>query len=103
MPLSQNLTDLVQFYLQLVLKCTICNVANIKHLQFQENMRLFLLLNSEPEEFHIYVYTKSYFYRNLDTGRLQYLSVKKGEYMKAHLSLQVNCTKQQFSIPNNPF
>ena len=52
-------------------------------------MRLFVNLESEAEEFHIYVYTKSYFYQNLAAGRLQYLSVKRGEYMKAHLSLQV--------------
>ena len=44
-------------------------IANIKQkkqisaLPFQENMRLFVMLESEPEEFHIYIYAKSYFYR----------------------------------------
>ena len=52
-------------------------------------MRLFVDLEMEPEEFHIYIYTKSYFYKNLAAGRLQFLSVKRGEYMKVHLSLQV--------------
>ena len=52
-------------------------------------MRVFINLELEPEEFHIYIYTKSYFYRNLGSGRLQYLNVKKGEHIKAHLSLQV--------------
>ena len=52
-------------------------------------MRLFVDLGLEPEGFHIYIYSKSYFYIDLAAGRLQYLSVKRGEYMKAHLSLQV--------------
>ena len=57
-------------------------------------MRLFvnLVQHSELDEFHIYIYTKSYFYSNLRKGRLQFLSVKRGQYVKAHLSLQVkNC------------
>ena len=54
-------------------------------------MRLFVKLvqNLEVDEFHIYIYTKSYFYSNLNKGRLQFLSVKRGQYVKAHLSLQV--------------
>ena len=72
-------------------------------LQLQENMRLFLDLEFEPEEFHIYIYTKSYFYTKLFAGRLQYLSVKRGEYTKAHLSMQVkyhsNLSKNIPKIP----
>ena len=53
-------------------------------------MRLLVNLMPEHDAFHIYVYTKSYFYRNLATGRLQYLTVKHSQYVKAHLSLQVS-------------
>ena len=55
-------------------------------------MRVFVNLELEPEEFHIYIYSKSYFYKKLSAGRLQYLNVKKGEHIKAHLSLQVKDT-----------
>ena len=53
-------------------------------------MRLLVNLMPEHDAFHIYIYTKSYFYRNLATGRLQYLTVKHSQYVKAHLSLQVS-------------
>ena len=54
-------------------------------------MRVFLDLVSEHEDFHVYVYSRSYFYRNLAEGRLQYLGAKKGQKVKAHLSMQVSC------------
>ena len=57
----------------------------------QESMRVFLDLVSEHEDFHVYVYSRSYFYRNLAEGRLQYLGAKKGQKVKAHLSMQVSC------------
>ena len=60
-------------------------------------MRVFVNLESEPEEFHIYIYSKSYFYKKLSAGRLQYLNVKKGEHVKAHLSLQVKNALSGFS------
>ena len=67
-------------------------------------MRVFINLELEPEEFHIYIYTKSYFYKKLMAGRLQYLSVKRGQYMKAHLSMQVKYrTKIKVSICNSYF
>ena len=72
-------------------------------LQFQENMRLFVDLEMGPEEFHIYIYSKSYFYKNLAAGRLQFLSVKRGEYMKAHLSLQVKAFHSPFQCSNAVF
>ena len=65
-------------------------------------MRLFLDLELEPEEFHIYIYAKSYFYKKVAAGRLQYLSVKRGQYMKAHLSMQVKYhTKTSQNFPKN--
>ena len=72
-------------------------------LQFQENMRLFVDLEMGPEEFHIYIYSKSYFYKNLAAGRLQFLSVKRGEYMKVHLSLQVKVFHSPFQCSNPVF
>ena len=62
-------------------------------------MRVFVNLELEPEEFHIYIYSKSYFYKKLSAGRLQYLNVKKGEHIKAHLSLQVEDTLCGLSGP----
>ena len=53
-------------------------------------MRLLVNLMPEHDAFHIYIYTKSYFYQNLAARRLQYLTVKHGQYVKAHLSLQVS-------------
>ena len=56
---------------------------------FQGSIRLYLDLKFDHEEYKIYVYTKSYFYNNLASGRLEFLSIKKGQNVKVKLALQV--------------
>ena len=46
-------------------------------------------LKFEHLEYKIYVYTKSFFYSRLRAGSLEFLSIKKGQYVKANLALQV--------------
>ena len=50
---------------------------------------MFLDLKMEHEEYKIYVYTKSYFYDSLGSGRLEFFPIRKGQYAKVNLALQV--------------
>ena len=47
-------------------------------------------LKFEHSEYKIYVYTKSFFFASLVAGRLEFLPIRKGQYVKANLALQVN-------------
>ena len=57
---------------------------------FQGSIRLYLDLKFDHEEYKIYVYTKSYFYYSHSSGRLEFLSIKKGQNVKVKLALQVS-------------
>ena len=65
---------------------------------FQRSIRLYLDLNFDHAEYKIYVYTKSFFYTSLGAGRLEFLPIKKGQYVKVNLALQVQIPSWQVWI-----
>ena len=62
-------------------------------------------LKFEHLEYKIYVYTKSFFYSSLAAGRLEFLTIKKGQYVKANLALQVEIPSFDIKLilPTFPF
>ena len=69
--------------------CSSISFSLFSSVYFQGSIRLYLDLKFEHMEYKIYVYTRGFFYSNLGAGRLEFLSVKKGQYAKANLALQV--------------